>query len=486
MVTEEIEPERVLAGVLRPVARRLPEAVVSLYLIDTATGELVLEGQVETRARETASGCRATAASRAPCCRPVGWWRPTTRSAIRASTRRWTRPRTEWPGPCCACRCACGARCSGVFRVFPSRGVGASARTGEMLSAALSAAVRNVLLYRSLLESIDEVARRAARGRERIPGPMKELIDKAEVLIEALPYMRRFYDKTIVIKYGGSAMSDDALRASFAVDVVLLKYIGLRPVIVHGGGPQIGATLERLGKKSTFVDGLRVTDDETMEVVEMVLGGKVNREIVELVQQGGGRAIGLTGSDGGMIRVTRRLEDDRDLGRVGKVVAVDPAPIAAVADAGFVPVIAPIGVDDDGVTHNVNADEAAGAIAGALAAEKLILLTDVEGVLRRPGRADSAARRRGGAQAHRRGHDPRRDDSEDRVLHRSPRARGRAARTSIDGRIAPRHAARDLHRRRRRHAADPLRHAEGLPHPGRLARRRASGAAASARTSSSA
>jgi len=209
---------------------------------------------------------------------------------------------------------------------------------------------------------------------------MKALIDKAEVLIEALPYIRRFFDKTIVIKYGGSAMSDEALRASFAVDVVLLKYIGLRPVIVHGGGPQIGRTLERLGKQSTFVDGLRVTDDETMDVVEMVLGGKVNREIVALVQRGGGRAVGLTGSDGTMIRVTRRLVDDRDLGRVGKVVHVDPAPIAAVAASGFVPVIAPIGVDADGVTHNVNADEAAGAIAQALHAEKLILLTDVEGV----------------------------------------------------------------------------------------------------------
>jgi acetylglutamate kinase len=209
---------------------------------------------------------------------------------------------------------------------------------------------------------------------------MKQLIDKAEVLIEALPYIRRFYDKTIVIKYGGGAMSDDALRASFAVDVVLLKYIGLRPVLVHGGGPQIGATLERLGKQSTFVNGRRVTDDETMEVVEMVLGGKVNREIVALIQRGGGRAVGLTGSDGDMIRVTQWLEDDGDLGRVGRVVEVRPEPIAAVADAGFVPVIAPIGVDDAGVTHNVNADEAAGAIAGALAAEKLILLTDVEGV----------------------------------------------------------------------------------------------------------
>ncbi|HJO22557.1 MAG: acetylglutamate kinase [Myxococcota bacterium] len=209
---------------------------------------------------------------------------------------------------------------------------------------------------------------------------MKELIDKAEILIEALPYIRRFFDKTIVIKYGGSAMQDEALRVSFAVDVVLLKYIGLRPVIVHGGGPQIGETLERLGKSSTFVDGLRVTDDATMEVVEMVLGGKVNREIVALVQRSGGRSVGLTGSDGDMIRVTRHLEDDRDLGRVGRVVAVDPAPIVAVNDAGYLPVIAPIGVDDAGVTHNVNADEAAGAIAASLAAEKLILLTDVEGV----------------------------------------------------------------------------------------------------------
>ena len=215
---------------------------------------------------------------------------------------------------------------------------------------------------------------------------MKRLIDKAEVLVEALPYIRRFYDKTIVIKYGGNAMSDADLRASFAVDTVLLKFIGLRPVIVHGGGPQIGLTLKRLGKESTFVDGLRVTDDETMEVVEMVLGGKVNREIVALIQRGGGRAVGLTGSDGDMIRVTQRLEDDRDLGRVGRVVEVDPAPIVAVVEAGFVPVIAPIGIDAERVTHNVNADEVAGAIAGALAAEKLMLLTDVEGVWDAQGR----------------------------------------------------------------------------------------------------
>jgi len=209
---------------------------------------------------------------------------------------------------------------------------------------------------------------------------MKEVIDRAEVLIEALPYIRRFFEKTLVIKYGGNAMTEPELRASFAMDVVLLKYIGMRPVIVHGGGPQIGETLERLGKQSTFVDGLRVTDDETMDVVEMVLGGKVNREIVALVQKAGGRAIGLTGSDDDMIRVTQRLEDDRDLGRVGRVVAIDPAPIVAVANAGFIPVIAPIGVDETRVTHNVNADEAAGAIASALEAEKLILLTGVDGV----------------------------------------------------------------------------------------------------------
>jgi acetylglutamate kinase len=215
---------------------------------------------------------------------------------------------------------------------------------------------------------------------------VQALIDKARVLIEALPYMQRFYGKTIVIKYGGAAQKDPALRASFAVDVVLLKHIGVRPVIVHGGGPQIGATLERLGKQSVFVDGLRVTDDETMDVVEMVLGGKVNHEIVELLQQAGGRAIGLTGSDGGMIRVRRRTRDGRDIGRVGEVVGVDPVAITAVADAGFVPVIAPIGVGEDRRTYNVNADEAAGAIAQALQAEKLILLTDVPGVLDGEGR----------------------------------------------------------------------------------------------------
>ncbi len=210
--------------------------------------------------------------------------------------------------------------------------------------------------------------------------PMKKWIDKADVLVEALPYIHRFAGKTVVLKYGGSAMSDADLRASFAVDVTLLHAIGLRPVIVHGGGPQIGATLRRLGIEPRFIDGLRVTDDETMEVVEMVLGGSINRDIVSRIQAAGGSAIGLKGSDGDMLRVTQRLEEDRDLGRVGRVVSVDAAPIEAVLAAGYIPVLAPIGVDEAGLTHNVNADEAAGAVARALQAEKLMLLTDVEGV----------------------------------------------------------------------------------------------------------
>jgi len=209
---------------------------------------------------------------------------------------------------------------------------------------------------------------------------VQALIDKAEVLVEALPYIRRFTDKTIVIKYGGHAMTDEDLRVSFARDVVLLKAIGVRPVVVHGGGPQIEALLRRLGKESSFVDGRRVTDDATMEVVEMVLGGRLNREIVELVNRAGGRSIGLTGNDASMLKVRRRLVGGRDLGRVGEVIAVDAGPIQAVSAAGYVPVVAPLGVDAEGVTYNVNADEAAGAIARALSAEKLILLTDVEGV----------------------------------------------------------------------------------------------------------
>jgi acetylglutamate kinase len=209
---------------------------------------------------------------------------------------------------------------------------------------------------------------------------MKDLVDKAEVLVEALPYMQRFVGGTIVIKYGGHAMQDQDLRASFAVDVVLLKHIGVRPVIVHGGGPQIEIELGRLGIESSFVNGLRVTDDATMEVVEMVLGGKVNREIVELIQQAGGRSVGLTGSDGAMLRVRPKRVDGSDVGRVGEIIDVDSGVISSLEEDGFVPVIAPIAVDADGLTYNVNADEVAGALAVALSAKKLMLLTDVEGV----------------------------------------------------------------------------------------------------------
>ncbi len=210
---------------------------------------------------------------------------------------------------------------------------------------------------------------------------MQELVDKAKVLMEALPYMQRFLGKIIVIKYGGHAMTDAALQASFAADVVLLKHIGVCPVIVHGGGPQIAAALERIGRQSRFVDGRRVTDDETMEVVERVLGGEINREIVEWIQRAGGQAVGHSGRDGGLIRVRKKLIDGQDLGRVGEVIGVDPSVVRAALETGVIPVIAPIGVDEHDSTHNVNADEVAGAIASALRAEKLMLLTDVEGVL---------------------------------------------------------------------------------------------------------
>jgi acetylglutamate kinase len=212
---------------------------------------------------------------------------------------------------------------------------------------------------------------------------MEELIRKANTLVEALPYIRAFFDKTVVIKYGGAAMENDALKASFATDVTLLRFIGLRPVIVHGGGPQIGQLLARLGKKSEFVDGVRVTDQETMEVVEMVLGGQINAEIVSLIGAAGGQAIGLTGKDaGGFLRVKRLFGPaGRDLGLVGTPERVDVSLIKTLTKDGFIPVVAPVGVDAQGVTYNVNADTAAGAIAEALAAEKLILLTDVEGVL---------------------------------------------------------------------------------------------------------
>jgi acetylglutamate kinase len=216
-------------------------------------------------------------------------------------------------------------------------------------------------------------------------------IDKAKVLVEALPYIQRFYDKTIVIKYGGSTMEEESLRRSFALDVVLLKYIGIHPVIVHGGGPQIGHMLTKIGKKSQFIEGMRVTDEETMDVVEMVLVGKVNKELVNLINQQGGKAVGLSGKDGRLITAKRlRLEKSRgkgedpeiiDIGMVGEVKEVKPGVIEALEKENFIPVIAPVGVGEKGETYNINADLVAGKVAAALRAEKLILLTDVEGVM---------------------------------------------------------------------------------------------------------
>src|SRR5512147_2195937 len=220
---------------------------------------------------------------------------------------------------------------------------------------------------------------------------MQKLIEKAKTLIEAMPYIQTFRGKTIVIKYGGNAMIDESLKQGFAQDVVLLRYIGINPVIVHGGGPQIGRTMERMGKKPLFVSGQRVTDEETMDIVEMVLGGKVNKEIVTLINRAGGKAIGLTGKDGGLIqakklRMTKKSEDTGeteiiDIGLVGEVTEVRPDALRTLEHGGFIPVIAPVGAGETGETYNINADLVAGALAGALKAEKLILLTDQAGIL---------------------------------------------------------------------------------------------------------
>lgn len=219
---------------------------------------------------------------------------------------------------------------------------------------------------------------------------METVQERAQVLMEALPYIRAFYGKQIVVKYGGHAMLNDALKRSFAMDVVLMKYIGMNPIIVHGGGPQIGELMERLGKVPHFVQGMRVTDSETMDIVEMVLGGKINKEIVALINHHGGRAIGISGKDGGMIKVSRMIvmQPDSDgtpqmidIGLVGKVDAINPHIIQVLDSSGFIPIIAPIGVDHAGETYNINADLAAGEVAAALKAEKLIVLTDVPGIL---------------------------------------------------------------------------------------------------------
>ncbi|HOA92610.1 MAG TPA: acetylglutamate kinase [Quisquiliibacterium sp.] len=215
---------------------------------------------------------------------------------------------------------------------------------------------------------------------------------KAEILAEAMPYIRRFHGKTIVIKYGGNAMTDDRLKSSFAHDVVLLKLVGLNPVVVHGGGPQIEQLLARIGKKGEFIQGMRVTDEETMSIVEMVLAGQVNKEIVELINHAGGKAVGLTGQDGGLIRARKMMLADKDrpgeqidIGQVGEIESIDPGVIQTLTGSGFIPVIAPIGSGRSGETYNINADLVAGKIAEVLKAEKLVLLTNTPGVLDKNG-----------------------------------------------------------------------------------------------------
>lgn len=219
--------------------------------------------------------------------------------------------------------------------------------------------------------------------------------DRARILIEALPYIKRFRGKTVVIKYGGNAMVAEDLKNAFARDVVMMKLVGINPVVVHGGGPQIGQLLERIGKKSEFVQGMRVTDRETMNVVEMVLGGSVNKDIVGLIHKNGGKAVGLSGKDGGLIRARKMMlkrdsndesSDLIDIGLVGEVQGIDPKIVALLDNAEFVPVIAPIGVGEDGETYNINADVVAGKLAITLKAEKLVLLTNTTGVLDKQGK----------------------------------------------------------------------------------------------------
>ena len=224
---------------------------------------------------------------------------------------------------------------------------------------------------------------------------IQKSVERADILLEALPYIQRFYNKTIVIKYGGHAMVDEELKKMFAMDVVMMKYIGINPVVVHGGGPQIGTYLKKFGKESRFVQGMRVTDEETMSIVEMVLVGQVNQEIVGLINHHGGKAVGLSGKDGNLIRAEKYyLSEERakdtppeiiDIGLVGRVREINAKLISSLAAEGFIPVIAPTGAGEKGETYNINADIVAGEVAAALRAEKMILLTDVPGVLDKKG-----------------------------------------------------------------------------------------------------
>ncbi len=217
----------------------------------------------------------------------------------------------------------------------------------------------------------------------------------AHILTEALPYIQRYAGKTIVIKYGGNAMTDEKLKEGFARDIVLLKQVGINPIIVHGGGPQIGNVLKQIGKESHFIDGMRVTDTETMDVVQMVLGGLVNKDIVSMINHAGGRAIGLTGKDGNLIRAEKLLlskknQDNQpseiiDLGHVGKVKSIDPSILEMLANKDFIPVIAPVGAGENGTSYNINADTVAGEMAAILKADKLLLLTNTPGVLDKEG-----------------------------------------------------------------------------------------------------
>jgi len=209
---------------------------------------------------------------------------------------------------------------------------------------------------------------------------------KAEVLTEALPYMQQFQGKTIVIKFGGNAMVDEQLKRNFARDIVLMKQVGMNPVVVHGGGPQISGLLERVGKESKFIDGIRVTDSETMDIVEMVLGGLINKQIVSLINSQGGKAVGLSGKDGGMIRARKIAREAADYGHVGEITRVDPSVVALLDQQAFIPVIAPIGVGENGESYNINADTVAGKLAITLDAEKLMLLTNTPGVLDKEGK----------------------------------------------------------------------------------------------------
>ena len=231
---------------------------------------------------------------------------------------------------------------------------------------------------------------------------MEELIAKASVLMEALPYIKKFFGKTLVIKYGGAAMVDESLKEGFARDIVLLKYIGMNPIIVHGGGPQIGEMLAKMGIESKFHNGMRITDEQTMDIVEMVLVGKINKEIVSLINHHGGKAVGLSGKDGDLIcakklpkeKVTfdKKVPEIIDLGRVGNVKSVNPKVLQALDAQNFIPVVAPVGISEKGETLNINADLVAGALAGALKAEKLVLMTDINGVLGENGELLSAVK----------------------------------------------------------------------------------------------